>query len=56
MKAGDKVAKGDALLGIEAMKMETTIFAEWAGQVQDITVKPGDQVDVGDLLVAVSGG
>ena len=56
VKLGDQVTKGDALLGIEAMKMETTLFAEWSGQVQDITVKPGDQVDVGDLLVTVTDG
>ena len=52
VKAGDTVAKGQKLLTLEAMKMETTIFAERDGVVKDVLVKPGSQVETGDLLLA----
>ena len=51
VKAGDKVAAGDVLLSIEAMKMETAIHAEADGVIAEVTVKPGDQIDSKDLLV-----
>ena len=51
---GQKVNKGDVLLTIEAMKMETSLFAEKAGEVEEIHVQTGDRVDVKDLLVLLS--
>ncbi|RYE07698.1 MAG: pyruvate carboxylase [Hyphomicrobiales bacterium] len=51
VKVGDKVAAGDVLLSIEAMKMETAIHAESDGVIAELTVKPGDQIDSKDLLV-----
>ncbi len=51
VKVGDKVAAGDVLLSIEAMKMETAIHAEADGVIAEVTVKPGDQIDSKDLLV-----
>ena len=53
-KDGQQVAKGDALLAIEAMKMETQLHAEHAGRVQQVLVAPGTQVDTGDLLVVLA--
>jgi pyruvate carboxylase len=50
---GDKVKKGQKLLVLEAMKMETTIYAEQDGKVDQIHVAPGSQVDTGDLLVVI---
>lgn len=50
---GDSVAKGQKLLSLEAMKMETTIYAEVAGTVSQVLVKPGSQVETGDLLVKI---
>ncbi len=50
-KEGQQVAKGDALLAIEAMKMETQLHAEHAGRVQRVLIESGAQVDAGDLLV-----
>ena len=40
-KAGQKVAKGDALASIEAMKMETMLHAEQDGVVAHVHVRPG---------------
>ena len=51
VKVGDKVAAGDVLLSIEAMKMETAIHAEADGTIAEVTVKQGDQIDAKDLLV-----
>jgi pyruvate carboxylase len=50
---GDKVARGQKLLTLEAMKMETTLYAEQAGRVAEVLVKPGTQVETGELLLRV---
>jgi pyruvate carboxylase len=49
--AGQKVAAGDVLLSIEAMKMETALHAERDGIIAEVLVKSGDQIDAKDLLV-----
>ena len=51
VQAGDTVAKGQKLLSMEAMKMETTVYAERDGKIADVLVRPGVQVETGDLLV-----
>jgi pyruvate carboxylase len=48
---GQKLARGDVLLTLEAMKMETTVRAEQDGTVKEILARPGLQVDAKDLLV-----
>jgi len=53
VQAGDAVAKGQKLLMLEAMKMQTTIVAERAGKIGQLLVKPGTQVDTGDLLLTI---
>jgi pyruvate carboxylase len=49
--AGQKVAAGDVLLSIEAMKMETALHAERDGAIAEVLVRAGDQIDAKDLLV-----
>ncbi|WP_417586872.1 pyruvate carboxylase [Pararhodobacter oceanensis] len=51
VSVGQKVAAGDLLLTIEAMKMETGLHAERAGQIKALHVQPGDQIDAKDMLV-----
>lgn len=51
VSAEDKVAKGQKLLTLEAMKMETTVYAEVEGTVAEVLVKAGTQVEAGDLLI-----
>ncbi|MEO1000033.1 MAG: biotin/lipoyl-containing protein, partial [Pseudomonadota bacterium] len=48
---GAEVAPGDVLLTIEAMKMESALFADRAGTVAAIHVSAGAQVDAKDLLL-----
>jgi pyruvate carboxylase len=51
---GRKVAPGEVLATLEAMKMETAVRAESAGEVTEILATPGQQVDAKDLLVVLS--
>jgi len=51
---GQQVASGEALLILEAMKMETRVSAPRAGTIVEVLVSPGDSVSVGDALVSMS--
>ncbi len=48
---GAKVAKGDKLLTLEAMKMQTTIYAGADGVVEEISAQVSDTVESKDLLM-----
>ena len=48
---GHKVSKGDKLLMMEAMKMQTTVSAPLDGVVEEILVNIGDTVESKDLLL-----
>jgi pyruvate carboxylase len=48
---GDQVAAGQKLFALEAMKMETTVYAERPGLVAEVPVQAGTQVEAGDLLL-----
>ena len=51
---GDAVAAGQALVVLEAMKMETTLRAEIAGTVVAVDASPGSMVEAGASLVEVT--
>lgn len=53
VKPGDIIKKGQKLLSIEAMKMETTLNAEREGVVKEVLVANGSQVNTGDLLLVI---
>jgi pyruvate carboxylase len=53
VQPGDRVAKGQKLLTLEAMKMQTNITAECNGKVDQLLVKPGTQVETGELLMTL---
>jgi pyruvate carboxylase len=53
VQKGDSVQAGQKLLVIEAMKMQTTFMAERSGKVADVLVKPGTQVETGDLMLVI---
>ena len=50
-KVGAKVKKGEALVVLEAMKMEHTLTAPFDGKVVDVKASAGDHVSEGALLV-----
>lgn len=52
-KPGDAVAKGDALLILEAMKMENEIRATTDGVIKDVRVAQGQAVEKGDVLIVL---
>ena len=51
VKEGDQVKKGDALLILEAMKMENQVKSPGEGVVKSVKVKAGQAVESGDILV-----
>ncbi len=51
VEVGEPVAAGQKLLMMEAMKMQTTLYAERTAKVAEVLIKPGTQVEGGDLLI-----
>ena len=54
VRDGDLVEAGQALVVIEAMKMETTLAAESAALVKQVRVEEGQTVDHGAVLIELS--
>jgi len=50
---GRKVTRGEVLLTLEAMKMETAVRAEGDGEVSEVYARAGQAVDAKDLLVVL---
>ncbi len=55
IQEGDPVAAGQSLMILEAMKMEHTITAPYAGTVQAIHYRAGEQVQEGMELLVIAG-
>ncbi|HLH02580.1 MAG TPA: pyruvate carboxylase [Bryobacteraceae bacterium] len=53
VKTGEPVEKGDRLLVLEAMKMQTTVYAPKTGSVTEVLVKARDTVEARDLLLTI---
>jgi 3-methylcrotonyl-CoA carboxylase alpha subunit len=53
---GDKVAKGQRLLTLEAMKMEHGLVAPFDGVVAELNAKAGAQVSEGAVLARIESG
>ena len=54
VKVGDTVAEGQAVVVLEAMKMENDIAAPAAGTVASVNVSVGDTVDTGAVLITLN--
>jgi pyruvate carboxylase len=52
---GEEVTAGQKLFTLEAMKMETTVYADRSGKIQAVLVAPGAQVETGDVLMRYEG-
>jgi pyruvate carboxylase subunit B len=55
VKKGDRVRAGEAILILEAMKMEMEVASPVDGQVSEISVGVGDQVATGQTLAKITG-
>eukprot|EP00118_Oscarella_pearsei_P021380 m.239737 g.239737 ORF g.239737 m.239737 type:complete len:1193 (+) comp40184_c1_seq10:71-3649(+) len=53
VEEGQTVEKGDSLMVIVAMKMETVVSAPCSGKVSKVTVEGGNTVNSGDLLIEI---
>ncbi|HPQ69042.1 MAG TPA: hypothetical protein PKW95_07920 [bacterium] len=53
-EVGQRVAKGDALVVVSAMKMEFTLTAPYAGEVTAVNTKVGEKANPGDILVEIA--
>ena len=53
-KVGQKVSKGDAVVIIEAMKMEIPVVAPEDGTIASIDVAVGDAVEAGGVLATLN--
>jgi pyruvate carboxylase len=51
VRPGDKVTQGQKLLSLEAMKMETTVYADRDGTIAEVLVSPGTPVEPQELLI-----
>ena len=52
-KAGEKVAKGETVIILEAMKMEIPMVSLVDGTINQVLVSEGQQVEAGDKLAAI---
>lgn len=53
VELGQRVKRGDALVVVSAMKMETTLVAPHGGVVAAVHTQPGAKVIPGDVLVEI---
>ena len=53
VKPGDKVEINQVLAVVEAMKMETSVTARMAGEIEEVLVKVNDTVKAGQLLIKI---
>lgn len=51
IKEGDPIVKGDALIILEAMKMENVLKSPVDGMVNEIAIKPGESVEKNQILL-----
>lgn len=50
---GDEVSEGSALIIVEAMKMETTLYSSMNGKIKSIHVKEKEQIDSDQILIEI---
>jgi len=52
-KPGDEVEKGQGIIVVSAMKMETTISSPYNGKIISINTAEGEKVNPGDILADI---
>ena len=53
VQPGDEIQEGQAIVILEAMKMENEIQTEYSGKVISVNVAEGDKVCIGAELVTI---
>ena len=53
VQLGQTVSKGDRLLVMEAMKMQSTVYSPVSGKVVQVLIGPGQHVEAKELLLAI---
>jgi biotin carboxyl carrier protein len=53
VNAGDTVTANQAVAVMESMKMESVLTAPLAGRVTEVRFKPGEVVEMGDIVVVI---
>ena len=53
VELNQKIKKGDRLLVMEAMKMQSTVYSPVGGTVKQVLVKAGQHVEAKDLLLLI---
>jgi pyruvate carboxylase len=53
VELNQQVKKGDRLLVMEAMKMQSTVYAALGGKVTQLLIQPGAHVEAKDLLLVI---
>lgn len=53
-KPGDKVSRGDTVITLEIMKMETPVVTKQDGTIASIEVTEGQQVEAGTVLATMN--
>ena len=54
VRAGEKIDRGDPLFTIEAMKMESAVYAETPGVIEEVVAAAGHRVEAHDLVVVIN--
>ena len=54
VKPGQAVTEGQQVMTLEAMKMNTYIYAPKTGRISTVQVNPGDAVEEGAMLMAIA--
>jgi biotin carboxyl carrier protein len=53
VKVGDTVAENDQIVTLEAMKMEMPVVAPVGGEIKEILVSPGQEVEADGLIAVI---
>ena len=56
VEVGQKISEGDIILEVETDKAAVEIPSPYSGNIQEIFVKPGDIVNVGDVMMTFANG
>jgi acetyl-CoA carboxylase biotin carboxyl carrier protein len=54
IEPGTSIEQDTEIMVIEAMKMETIVYAPCDGVIEKVIKKPGDEVEEGDLIATVA--